>query len=396
MRYTFVISSLFILVSLSAASQQSALSIRPLGAGLIAPIILPSNEVIAPQKNCVKFNGVVKFAATVDTVGLPQTVKMLETNDQRLAGFAAEIIKTQRFKPGTINGSATAVAVELTVGLQTCAQREKHPTDDNFYEFTLRALPLIAMSVLTSTAVQEPVSTPHTAAGPVEQVGKHISAPIPTVLIDPKIPVSGKLLKHGNCLLGITVDANGIPQNIHVVRGLEPELDSNAVEAVKNWRFKPALRDGRTPVAAEGTVEAVFEYLEKEPVAIARFIPETAEKVSVANTHNRNQYYTLDPVNADEVIALYMPKSRIAGHVFVSLVIDTNGVPQHVHVIKGLDPSLDMDTVAMVEHFRYKPAMKDATTPVPVWLILPVHFHGPVVKTNWHDMFLAGLALALL
>lgn len=284
----------------------------------------------------------------------------------------------------------------MTVGLHTCAQRGKHPTDDNFYQFTLRAHPLIALAVVAPPAAQETVSATLTEAVPAGQVGEHISAPIPTVLTDPKIPISEKLLKRGRCFLGVTVDANGVPQNIHVVRELEPELDSNAMEAVKNWRFKPALRDGSTPVAVEGTVVATFEYVEKEPVTFANFIPETPEKVLAANAHDRKQHDTLEPVNADEVIARYMPQSRIAGRILVSLVIDTNGVPQNVHIIKGLDSSLDMETVAMVEHLRFKPVMKDATTPVPVGIVVPVRYRMTVAKPIWRDMFVDIMALGVL
>jgi TonB family protein len=325
-------------------------------------------------------------------------LKMVEASDRRLVRFATELVETQRFKPGIIDGSATAVPVELTLGLHTCAQREKHPADENFYQFTLRAHPLIAIAVVAPLAALEAISTPLTEVAPAGQVGEHISAPVPAVITDPKIPISGKLLKRGHCYLAVTVDANGVPQNIHVVRELEPELDSNALEAVKNWRFRPALRDGSTPVAVEGTVVATFEYIEREPVAFAFFVPETSEKVLTAGAHDRKQPDTLEAVNADEVIARYMPPSRIAGRVLVSAMIDTNGVPQSVHIVKSLDSSVDMDTVAMVEHLRFKPIMKDATTPVPVGLLMPVHYRTAVGRPTWRDVFvdLMGLGIVAL
>jgi TonB family protein len=337
MRYVFAIAYLFMLAWLPAGGQQNTLAIRPPGAELTAPSLVSPTVTVSTPKHCDEFNGVVKFAATIDAVGLPHALKALEASDRRLIGFATELIQAQRFKPGVVNGLPTAVAVELTVGLHTCAQREKHPTDDNFYQFTLRAHPLIAMAMVAPPAEPETASAAVTEGVPAGQVGEHISAPIPTVITDPKIPVSGKIPKRGHCFLGVTIDANGIPQNIHVVHELEPELDSNAMEAVRNWRFKPALRDGSTPVAAEGTVVATFEYVEKEPVAFAIFIPETSERVLAANAHDRKQDDTLEAINADEVIARYMPQSRIAGRVLVSLVIDTNGVPQNVHIIKSLD-----------------------------------------------------------
>jgi len=396
MRYIFAIISLIMLGWLPAGGQKNTAPARPAGTGLTAPILLVPTETISSPKHCDEFNGVVKFAATIDAAGTPHTLKVLEASDRRLVGFATELVEAQHFKPGVIDGSSKAVAVELTVGLHTCALREKNPSDDNFYQFTLRAHPMIALAVVAPPAAQQRVSAIATEAISAEQVGEHISAPIPTVLADPKIPFSGKLMKRGLCILGITVDANGLTQNAHVVRGLDPELDSNVIEAVKGWRFKPALRDGITPVAVEGTVVATFEYIDKEPVTFANFIPETTGKILASNAQNRKVRETLEPINADEVIARYMPQSRIAGRILVSLVIDTSGVPQDVHVIKGLDSSLDMETVAMVEHLRFKPVMKDATTPVPFGIVLPVRYRLTVAKPTWRDLFVQGMGLGLL
>jgi protein TonB len=42
-----------------------------------------------------------------------------------------------------------------------------------------------------------------------------------------------------------------------VVRGLGFGLDARAIEAVKQWRFQPALKDGR-PVNVQISVEVGF------------------------------------------------------------------------------------------------------------------------------------------
>lgn len=322
-------------------------------------------------------------------------MKTLEASEPRLIDFAFEIIKAQRFKPATMDGSPTAVAIELAVGLQTCAQREKQPTDGDFYRFTLRAHPMIALSIVAPPAAQENVTGTHTETATAEQVGGHISAPIPTFLTDPAIPVSRKLLKRGLCILGIRIDANGIPQDIRVFRALEPELDNNVIDAVKQWRFKPARRDDNTPVAVAGTVVATFEYVEKEPVAFAVFIPDTPENILAANPHDGKQHVAPEILNANEVIARYMPQTRIAGLCLVSLVIDTNGVPRNVHIVKGLDSSQDMDTVIMVEKLRFKPVLKDGITPIPAGIIMPVRYKMAVEKPEWRDVFynIAGFAI---
>jgi TonB family protein len=385
MRYVFAIASLLILTCLPGEAQ-----------GLTPPVLLPQTVAVSTPKHCDQLNGLVKFAATIDANGFPRALKTLEASDWRLIAFATELVQAQRFKPGVIDGLAADVAVELTVGLRTCAQREKHPTNDNFYRLTLSAHPLIALEVTAASAAQEATSATPTEPAPAEEVGEHISAPIPIDITDPKIPVFGKLPKRGQCLLGFTVDANGVPQDIHVVRELEAELDSNAKEAVKNWRFKPALRDGNTPVAFEGTVVANFEYVEREPVAFAFFIPGPPEKVRTASAHEKKQVETLEAINADEVIARYMPQSRIAGRVLVSLVIDTSGVPQNVHIVKSLDSGVDVDTVAMVEHLRFKPVMKDATKPMAVGIVVPVRFRTTVARPTWRDIFVDIMGFGIL
>ena len=395
MRYGFAITTLLVLCWLPATGQQGGDVIGTTEPEVTAPVLLPSTPAVSNPKHCDELDGVVKFAATIDTAGVPQNLKALEVSDRRLVGFATEIVGGQRFEPATIDGSPTTANVQLTVGLHTCAQREKHPTAESFYRFTLRAHPLIALTVAAPPAAQKIAAAAQTEAFAAEQVGGHISAPIPAILTDPEIPPSRKLARHGVCLLGVTIDANGLPQNIHVVRSLDRELDSNAMEAVKNWRFKPALRDGRVPVAVEGAVAANFEYVDKEPVAFAFFIPVAPERIKLGRTQLDGKRTNVEPLNADEVIARYMPRSRIGGRCLVSALIDTNGVPQNVHVVKGLDSSLDLDTVAMVEHMRFKPTTLDGATPAWVGLIVPVRYRMPVEKLNWGDLVRGGIGLVI-
>lgn len=64
----------------------------------------------------------------------------------------------------------------------------------------------------------------------------------------------------GTVVLGIDVDTNGVPANIHVVRSLGLGLDERAIEAVAKWRFRPAL-SGDRPVSAPALVEVSFHLL---------------------------------------------------------------------------------------------------------------------------------------
>jgi protein TonB len=58
----------------------------------------------------------------------------------------------------------------------------------------------------------------------------------------------------GNILVNMIVDASGTPQNVCIVRGMGEGLNEAALRAVNQYRFKPAMEDGK-PVAFSINVE---------------------------------------------------------------------------------------------------------------------------------------------
>lgn len=68
---------------------------------------------------------------------------------------------------------------------------------------------------------------------------------------------NGKPKYQGVDILGLVVDENGRPRNIHVLRPLGMGLDDKAVETVKRFEFTPAIYKGK-PVAVEINVEVRF------------------------------------------------------------------------------------------------------------------------------------------
>lgn len=61
----------------------------------------------------------------------------------------------------------------------------------------------------------------------------------------------------GEVVLYAIVRKNGSVDSIQVVRGLHPELDRNAMEALAQWKFEPARRNGE-PVELEAIVRIPF------------------------------------------------------------------------------------------------------------------------------------------
>jgi TonB family protein len=61
----------------------------------------------------------------------------------------------------------------------------------------------------------------------------------------------------GTVLLSIIVTAEGTVRDPQVTRSLDKDLDKNAVECVKKWKFEPATKDGKA-VATHVAVEVSF------------------------------------------------------------------------------------------------------------------------------------------
>lgn len=95
--------------------------------------------------------------------------------------------------------------------------------------------------------------------GGVFRVGGGISAPRPLETPDPEYTEAARKAKYqGTCILGLIVDAEGKPREIRVTRGVGMGLDEKAVEAVRQWHFAPAMKDGRA-VAVQISVEVSFK-----------------------------------------------------------------------------------------------------------------------------------------
>jgi TonB family protein len=101
--------------------------------------------------------------------------------------------------------------------------------------------------------------------GIVYHVGEGVSAPKRIYTPDPQFSEAARRAKYqGTCVLDLIVDAQGRTRDVHVVRSLGMGLDENAVEAVKQWRFQPSMKDGRL-VDVEINVEVNFHLYDQAP-----------------------------------------------------------------------------------------------------------------------------------
>ena len=95
--------------------------------------------------------------------------------------------------------------------------------------------------------------------GGVYHPGGGISSPKLIYSVDPEFSDEARRQKYqGVVVLSIIVDAQGSPQRIRVVRPLGMGLDEKAVEAVRQYKFKPAMNGGKA-VPVEINIEVNFQ-----------------------------------------------------------------------------------------------------------------------------------------
>jgi TonB family protein len=88
-----------------------------------------------------------------------------------------------------------------------------------------------------------------------------VACPEPIAKADPKYPP--ELIKEhvrGQIVLYAIIRKDGSVDSIQVVRGLDPQLDKNAIEALAQWKFRPGTKAG-VPTDFEGVVYVPFSYI---------------------------------------------------------------------------------------------------------------------------------------
>jgi periplasmic protein TonB len=94
--------------------------------------------------------------------------------------------------------------------------------------------------------------------GGVMNVGGGVSAPEVIHSVDPAFTQQARAADlQGTVSIQLIVDPQGYPQDVHVVRSLGMGLDEKAIEAVRQYRFRPAMYQGH-PVAVQMIVDVAF------------------------------------------------------------------------------------------------------------------------------------------
>jgi TonB family protein len=160
------------------------------------------------------------------------------------------------------------------------------------------------------------------------------------------------------CILSAVIGPDGAPASIQVLRSIGPDFDAAAMDAVRQSQFNPGEVDGK-PARATMDLWVVFKR-DKGP-AIPQLLPSSGVQ---------------RPTLINNVPAHYSDKAREAkyqGIVLLRLIVDEEGLPIAVEVLRPLGMGLDEEAVKAVNQYRFKPAVKDGQ-PVPARISVEVSF----------------------
>lgn len=207
-----------------------------------------------------------EIALIVDEKGQPQNLVFLRPTGTELDVAALRLAAAARFTPAALDGKPVPVWLSVEDELTVCKEKGKDADGDQTRTVRLATAIVQQVKALrqTITQVRFASSQPVTASDLAPKAGVPkasgtTAAPVP--LITPEAEFSSHARKKkisGECMVTLVVDAQGMPQDPHVVRSIEPSLDRKALAAVMRYRFKPGIKDGLEPVPVLITIAVNF------------------------------------------------------------------------------------------------------------------------------------------
>jgi TonB family protein len=188
-------------------------------------------------------------------------------------------------------------------------------------------------------------------------VGGDVKAPVVIVHVNPLYPEEARRARiSGIVILETLIDHNGVVKEVTVRKPLPFGLSQAAVDAVKQWSFKPGTKNGEA-------VDVIFNLpinfkldSDDAPLRVGGDVraPVVVQKVEPSYTEEAR-------------------KAQINGIVIIEAIIGRDGVVKDAHVIKPLPFGLDQAAVDAVKQWKFKPGTLDGKA-VDVIFNLTVNF----------------------
>jgi TonB family protein len=309
-------------------------------------------------------SGEVMIQGTISKTGTMEDLQVI-SGPQMLRATALEVVKQKTYplpgvKPAP-NGWLAAILVNFILN---AAQPDPKPSAATPQQRNPKP-------TVVRTSYAPPQPDPDNAPKGPARVSSDIMAAqfINGTRVNPVYPAEAKANHiEGAVVLHVIISPEGDVTNVQVVSGPE-ELRNGSVTAVSQWKYRPYLLNGQ-PKAVDTTITINYSLANDEDDRIASgALP---KKIG-------------DGVSAPIVIYMVQPKFSQAakdaakagdfkgGHVLVHLIVDEQGIPQNVRVIRGVGYDLDDKAIEAVKQYKFNPGLENGQ-PVPVAINIEVSF----------------------
>jgi len=175
----------------------------------------------------------------------------------------------------------------------------------------------------------------------------------------------------GDVSMGLVVDIEGRVRDPFVLSSTNPGLDQAAIDGVLKWRFKPGMHNG-VPVKKSIVVSIAFNFDE--------FMSNSGrDAYEVSDAHGDQSKlppelrYDIPPKPANTVLAVYpfeLLRDDVGGMAEVRFLISPSGEAEQAVVVKATRPEFGQALLAMIDEWKFQPAMKDGK---PTLAVLGIH-----------------------
>ncbi|HEY6370455.1 MAG TPA: TonB family protein [Candidatus Sulfotelmatobacter sp.] len=158
--------------------------------------------------------------------------------------------------------------------------------------FSLLLASCVSLPVVGQSQVSEKLAANNTTTSPAYRVGGDVTAPKVIYSPEPEFSeVARKAGYQGTCAVSLIVGTDGRPRQIRVIRKLGMQLDEKAIQALREWKFEPAQKDGK-PVAVSIEVEFSF-HLGRNGASQQMFSAEQYEQIREARSRIQSQIFRI-------------------------------------------------------------------------------------------------------
>ena len=193
------------------------------------------------------FSAAFAFADVVDDWHRDQAAIEGMLQQKRFADARKASIKlTNRMFDRLGADAASSKLLAQTVALRAAAEDGLGNVDDtNWYRQVAVALdPQVVLPPMT-TPVPEPVAALHIGSPPVDATSAKVEAPQRTRKRDPERPAIVNALGVAAVELEVAIDVDGLVRQPRIISSPAPSVSYAALEAIKQWRFRPGTSDGK-------------------------------------------------------------------------------------------------------------------------------------------------------